>query len=120
MGGKCCNIRGDKELTIDDQINFLDQEDIWLRQSIEYHKKRIKHKSENGTNSQSIELISRELTILSAVSELSTFVKTSLDSAKDDISKGIFEKDFTVSLQPLIENYKNIKEMNFSDLRVRK
>ena len=46
MGARCCNFRSNGDLTIEDQLNFLDQEDSWLRQNIEYQKKKIKNKQE--------------------------------------------------------------------------
>ena len=46
MGARCCNVRSNADLTIDDQLNYLDQEDLWLRQNIEYQKKKIKNKQE--------------------------------------------------------------------------
>lgn len=45
MGTQCCN--QNKELTLEDQLNYLDQEETWLRQTIEYKKKKIKGNQEN-------------------------------------------------------------------------
>jgi hypothetical protein len=73
-------------------------------------------KMDNKSNSETIESMSKQLKTLSAVSELSTYIKTSIDM-RDDSTKAVVEKDFLASLPPLIELYKGIKDQNFNDKR---
>jgi hypothetical protein len=116
MGNFCIRYGNFKELTLEDHINYLDQEDAYLRQTIEHQKKKIQSKMDNKLNSEMIELMSKQLKTLSAISELSTYIKTSIDM-RDDNTKAQVEKDFLNSLPPLISLYKDIKDQNYNDKR---
>ena len=68
------------------------------------------------SNSDIILLVSRKLKVLTAISELSTYIKTSIDM-RDDNTKNNVEREFCESLPDLLNDYKKIKDMNFSDER---
>lgn len=37
MGGKCCSsLSRSKDISLDEKLNFLDLEENWLRQNIDY------------------------------------------------------------------------------------
>ena len=41
MGGQCCSSMNSNVLTLDDHLSYIEQEDIYLRQTIDYNSKQV-------------------------------------------------------------------------------
>lgn len=59
-------------------------------------------------------MCARKVKVLSGLSELSTFIKTMLDSHEGRI-KERYEIDLNDSVQPLIKRYQAVKELDFNN-----
>lgn len=112
MGGKCCNHTSLHNIY--DTLSYLESQELWLRQVIEQHNKKIRSESNISSNSNSLVLTSRKLKILSGISELSTFIKTMLDTHEGAI-KNRYENELNESVQSLIQRYQLVKEMEFEN-----